>query len=140
MCKYLYSNPTNSQWQVISSLYLYAQGELRLDDSRYIIIGTDSVLHSLHYLRITFGSLTADWARTIPLDGGTWKLYLSESILSEIGINIYSFITYEDPSYLYLLSFDARFGISYQLWHKSSISCSSVIGSINFNSYKSIYF
>ena len=115
-----YKSPTLT-CQTSSILQSFAQGQLKLSDSKLFFFETDSA-YTLHFCQITFGNSAADWSKKMTCPSGTCSAGLSESLLSSDSSTIYSLFAYGSTRYLYFTSFRSSDGSVLGTRYKSSIS------------------
>ena len=124
---YLFSSSTSVQWQIFDNFNFYSYGQLKLSDTSFFVLGYDPLpTSSLHLYRLTFSSLTPDWALTMVCQSATCFADISESQL--ISSTIYTFFAYGNPKSVYLAVISATDG-SVSARYKSSIGCDKVYGS-----------
>ena len=128
--KYLFSQTGITSCQEITTLYTYGYGQLKLSNTQLFLTGADrNSPYNFHAFKITFGSSTSDWSKKILWPTNNWRLYPSESLLSQDSSLIYSFFSYGDPSFWYFVKFNASDGNVIGSKYKSNLGCPWLIGS-----------
>ena len=123
----MFSSPSSSACQQISSFYGFANGQLKISDSSMFMLGIDpSSTYQLLLCKHTFGGTSPDWSRKLSWPSGTWATGFSESLL--ISSSIYTIFPYGFPLYLYMIVISVSDGTVGNRY-KSSVSCTQVYGS-----------
>ena len=123
--KVLIASPTSFQCQEFTDIGNYLYGTLMINDNQLFAIGSKLVsAYTNYYFKFTFGNAAADWANKMEWLSGTWRAFVSESILSSDSTLIYAFFSYGlDPSYYtYFATFNVATGSVVGTRYKSSIS------------------
>ena len=118
--KYLFNNPSNLQWQQLTTFSYYPFGQLQLSDNSIFMLNYEFYYpNPLHFYKITFFSTTPDWAMKLQWSASAWYSSLSSSVL--LSYFIYTFFIYGNPRYLYMAAISSSTG-SVSARYKSSIS------------------
>ena len=126
--KYLFTSPTTTQCQKIIDVQSFLYGQIKLSEVSFFMIGLGyPAPNSLHIYKHTFGNSSPDWSLTMAWPSGTWTTTYSESLL--VSSSIYSFFIYGSTPYVYMAVISLSDG-SVSSRYKSSISCSTVSGSV----------
>ena len=121
-CKYLYTS-SNSQCHVITGVLNYALGQLKISDTQFFFVASDITSpYPMHYLKLTFGSLSTDWASKMLCPTGTWSFGQCYSLFSQDNSKIYSFVGYGSARNLWFTSFLVSDGSVSGSRYKSSVS------------------
>ena len=81
-------------------------GQLKITDTQYFMMNNDhSSPYNLFIYKITFGSTSVNWAKTMICPSGSWTAGFWESILSSDSTKIYSLFTYGSSNYFYFTTF-----------------------------------
>ena len=89
--------------------------------------GVDGVNSDLHFYKITFGSITADWANKIACIGVSWTQLNSETLIDSQ--KLYTLVPFGNSRYLYFTSFKIDDGSVLGGRYKSNTVCNNVWGS-----------
>ena len=128
ICKYIFSS-ASCQWQSITNIKI-GYGHLMISDTQFFMVGAGpSTPYDLHMYKLTFLNTSVDWADKIACASGTWTSSFSESVLSEDGLSIYSFINFGSSRYLYFVSLSVSTGSVVGTRYKSSVTTNYVWGS-----------
>ena len=125
----MFSSPSSSGCQQISSIESLAYGQLKISDSSIFMHGVDpSSPYQRHFYKHTFGSTSPDWSLKLSWPAGTWIRFNSDSLL--ISSSIYALFPSgtSSDSYVYMAVISVSDG-SISNRYKSSIMCSNVYGS-----------
>ena len=123
----MFSSTSSSECQQISNFNYYANGHLKISDSRMFMLGVDpSSPYQLHLYKHTFGNTSPDWSLKLSWPSATWTTSFSESLL--ISSSIYSLFPYGSTRYVYMAVISVSDG-TVSNRYKSSISCTGVNGS-----------
>ena len=125
---YIFSS-ASCQWQSITNIKI-GYGHLMISDTQFFMVGAGpSTPYDLHMYKLTFLNTSVDWADKIACASGTWTSSFSESVLSEDGLSIYSFINFGSSRYLYFVSLSVSTGSVVGTRYKSSVTTNYVWGS-----------
>ena len=130
ICKYTFSSST-AQWQKITNIK-NGYGSLMISNSQFFVLGADSASpFNLQLYKITFSSVSVDWANQIACISGTWASAASGSMLSTDGSTIYLFFIYSPSltTYLYFCGLSVSDGSVTTTRYKSSASVTYAYGS-----------
>ena len=128
ICKYTFSS-SEAQCQTISDINT-GYSPLMISNSQFFILGADLASpYNLHIYKITFLSISVDWAKQVACSSGTWVAYYSESVLSSDGSTIYSFFTFGATKYLFFVGLSVSDGSVATTRFKSSIAVPDLYGS-----------
>ena len=101
-----------------------------ISDTQFFVLGAGpSVPYDLHMYKLTFSKTSVDWADKLACASGTWTSSFSESVLSEDGLSIHSFINFGSSQYLYFVSLSVSTGSIVGTRYKSSVTIAFVWGS-----------
>ena len=110
--------------------YCIGYCHLMISDSQFFVLGFDlASSYNLKIYKITFSSISVDWANQLSCSSGTWVSYFSESLLSSDGSTIYSFFTFGVTKYLYFAGLSVSDGSVTTTRFKSSIAVPDLYGS-----------
>ena len=99
--------------------------------SQFFILGNDNLApYNLYFYKITFGNTAVDLASIMSCSSGVWSAFYSENVLSNDATKIYSLFIYGATQYLFIVPFNATDLTVIGTIYKSSISLSSVGGSL----------
>ena len=130
ICKYIFSISNSAQCQEVTSIYLYAYGQLMLSSGTFYFVGYDSISYSLRFYKATFGNAFVDWGNKILCSTGTCYSTYSESIISSDSSKIYSFSTYGNTlTYMYFVTFSTINGNVIGSRYKSNNIWGGIYGS-----------
>ena len=129
---YLYSSPFTYECQQITNFQNYALGQLKLSDVSLFMLGVDPSNFSFHMFKITFSSISPDWALKMTWSLLPWSTSYSSSI--QISSSIYSLFAYGNSTYLYLATMSLADG-SVTTRYKSTITWNQVIGAATNGDY-----
>ena len=102
-------------------------GQLKITDTQYFMMNNDhSSPYNLFIYKITFGSTSVNWAKTMICPSGSWTAGFWESILSSDSTKIYSLFTYGSSNYFYFTTFANSDGSILSSRYKSSIAWGAV--------------
>ena len=103
-----------------------------ISNSQFFVLSvTPASPYNLQMYKITFSSISVDWANQILCDSGAWVSDLSESMLSSDGSIIYSFFLFGTSSstkYLYFCGLSVSSGSVATSRSKSSAIISYLYG------------
>ena len=128
--EYTFSSST-AQWQKITNIK-NGYGSLMISNSQFFVLGADSASpFNLQLYKITFSSVSVDWANQIACISGTWASAASGSMLSTDGSTIYLFFIYSPSltTYLYFCGLSVSDGSVTTTRYKSSASVTYAYGS-----------
>ena len=104
-----------------------------ISNSQFFVLGAGSISsNNLLMYKITFLSISVNWANKLTCTSGTWSTSNSESVLSYDESTIYSFFLFGSPTtnrYLYFCGLSVADGSVTTTRYKSSAIVSSVWGS-----------
>ena len=105
-------------------------GHLMLSSTQFFLIGIGPFPNPLNMYKLTFSSTFVDWANKIVCSPSGWGSYVSESIMSQDGLTIYSFFLFGlvSQSYLYYAALSVSTGSVIGNRYKSSVSVQFVWG------------
>ena len=124
--KYLFSASTSITCQKVPTMSGFAQGQLRITENQFLILGVDASPTDLHFYKITFNNTAVDWATKMAKANGAWSLSNSDFLFNNDSTQIYSFFIYGSTQYLYFVTLNASDGTAIGNRYKSNISWSHV--------------
>ena len=118
--KYLFNNPSNLQWQQLTTFSNNPFGQLQLSDNSIFMLNLEFYSPKpLHFYKVTFFNTSPDWAIKLQWSTSTCYSSVSSSVLSSSFI--YTFFGYGNPLYSYMAVISSSTG-SVSARYKSSIS------------------
>ena len=126
---------SNANCQYVPSIYQYSYAHLKITDTQLFFGGIDQSTTSFHFIKMTLGNSLLDWSNKLSWPTSSWNTFGSEALLSSDGTLIYSFVAYGNPRYIYFITFNAASGALVGNRCKSSVSMSSVFGSVLMGNY-----
>ena len=120
---------STSQCQSISNI-TYGYGYLMISNSQFFVLGVDSSSKNMQMYKITFLSISVDWAKEIVCSSVSWISTLSESVLSSDRSTIYSFFIFGSPTYVYFAGLSVSDGRVTTARYKSSVAANYVFGGV----------
>ena len=122
ICKYLFSSPTSSQCQKLSSFEYYSYGSFQLSDSTFFLISNDPATYALHFYMHSFSSVSPIWSDTMACPTSPCGAFFTAFAL--LNSKIYTFFNYGNPKYLYFAIFSMDGTVQTERY-KSSTSCTN---------------
>ena len=135
ICKYLFSDSANIACQTVPTIKGFAQGQLRLTESQFVILGNGFTPFDLHLYKITVGNTAVDWATKMAWASGTWSASISDFLFNNDNTQIYSFYTFGLTQLLYFVTFNATDGTAIGSRFSSNVSWSIVWSSKHIGDY-----
>ena len=102
-----------------------------ISNSQFFVLGiAPASPNNLQMYKITFSSISVNWANQIVCTSGTWSAGFSESVLSSDGSTIYSLFTFGSITYFYFCGLSVSSGTVATTRYISSSSVTNVQGSV----------
>ena len=131
ICKYTFSL-SSAQCQTINNI-IYGYGYMMISNYQFFVLGAyPAPSNNLHMYKITFSSISVNWANQIACASGTWVAFASESILSSDKSIVYFFFIFglsSSTRYLYFWGLSVSDGSVSTTRHKSSAIVVAIWGS-----------
>ena len=129
--KYSFSTNVYKHYK-FDDMHYYSVGSLMISDSElFWILKILSSPQNAVFIKFTYQSTSADWAKKMGCSSSVWNIINSESVMSSDKLKIFSFLTYSDSLWnVYFTTFKTSDGLILGTTYKTTVSWSSVYGSV----------